>query len=51
MKVFESLEDLSDESLHKGFFERSVLVQERSNRASRNILQENIEIIAVSRRI
>ena len=49
VEIVEALEDLADKVLDEGFLKRTVIAQERSYGATRNVFQENVEKIVVNR--
>lgn len=51
MKVVQPREDLSDEMSAKSLLESTVVPEQRRNGSSRYVLQENVEMLVVRRRI
>jgi hypothetical protein len=49
MEVGETLERLSDERSDESFLERAVVAEEGRDGASRDVLEENIEVGSVGR--
>lgn len=51
VEVVEALEDLSDKILDEGFLKGTIIAQEGCHGATRNVLQKDVEIVVVDRRV